>query len=174
MTKISKQTKLKALVEYFEENVSLRGLVKKYGINFSSMRMMIAAYRTHGADVILNPPKITPEFRIQLAHWALTNNASYTEVAAKFGYLGILQIYQWKEIYRKEGPNGLSSITKGRKTNMTKNERLKKNAKHVKKPLTPEQNRIKQLETENLELKIKLEASKLLALMKQRIDKSQK
>lgn len=174
MTKISKQTKLKALVEYFEGNISIRGLAKKYGIQFRSMQMMIAAYRTHGPDVILNPPKVTPEFRIQLAHWALTNNASYTEVAAKFGYLGKWQIYQWKEIYRKEGPNGLSSIKKGRKPNMTKNEGRKKNTKHENEPLTPEENRIKKLEAENLELKIKLEASKLLALMKQRTDKSQK
>lgn len=57
---------------------------------------------------------------------------------------------------------------------MTKNDRCKKSEKHVKKSLTPEQNRIKQLEAENLELKIKLEASKLLASMKQRTDKSQK
>ena len=113
MTKISKQTKLKALTEYFEGNISVNRLSKKYKIDFKSLQMMIAAYRTHGPDVILNPPKVTPEFRIQLAYWALAYNASYSEVAAKFGYLGISQIYQWKEIYRKEGPNGLLSIKKG-------------------------------------------------------------
>lgn len=37
---------------------------------------------------------------------------------------------------------------------MTKKEQTKKQAKHSKKQLTPEQNRIEQLEAENLELKI--------------------
>ncbi|WP_282801103.1 hypothetical protein [Secundilactobacillus kimchicus] len=57
---------------------------------------------------------------------------------------------------------------------MTKNDRKNKAARRGKKPLTPEQARIKQLEAENLELQIKLETSKLLASMKQRTDKSQK
>lgn len=78
-------------------------LAKIYKIQRNNLRMVIAAYRTHGSDVILNPPKVTPELRVQLDYWAITNNASYTEVAAGFGYIGKHQIHQWKEIYRQMG-----------------------------------------------------------------------
>ncbi|KRN28923.1 hypothetical protein IV38_GL001133 [Lactobacillus selangorensis] len=171
MTKISKETKLKALIEYCEGKQSLRGIGDKYGITLFNFRMLVAAYKTHGKSVLLDPPKVTPDFRIKLARWAITNHASYTEVAAEFGYLGIAQIKQWKEIYRNQGPNGLMSITKGRKPKMTK--KTNKTPKNKQK-LTPEQNRIKQLEDENLELRIKNEALKLLASKKQLTKKSPK
>lgn len=174
MTKISKVTKLEAIHTYFEGRKSVRGVARQYGIPQMYFRMMVAAYRVHGEMILFDPPKVTPEFRVKVAKWAISNDASYTEVAAKFGYLGVAQMMQWKEIYRQKGPNGLLSIIKGRKPNMAKKEQAKKRAKHSKKQLTPEQNRIEQLEAENLELRIKLEASKLLASMKQRTDKSQK
>lgn len=127
--------------------------------------MLVAAYKTHGVDILLNPPKITPQFRIALAQWSVEHNASYTEVAAKFGYLGSQQIHDWKEIYRQQGPNGLLSITKGRAPQLA-NKRAKRKKKQAKTQLTPAENKIKQLEAENLELRIKLEASKLLASRK--------
>lgn len=174
MTKISKARKLEALIKYFEGNHALRNVAQQYGIPQKSFRMMVAAYHTHGPAILLDPPTVTPEFRVEVAKWAIEHDASYTQVAAEFGYLGGRQIQLWKEIYRQNGPNGLLSITKGRKPIMTKKEHIKKQAKRSKKQLSPEQNRIEQLEAENLELRIKLEASKLLASMKQRTDKSQK
>lgn len=77
--------------------------------------MLVAGCHTHSSDVLFNPPQVTPEFRIEVAHWAITNNAPYTQLAAKFGYVGTRQIQIWKEIYRNQGPNGLMSISKGRK-----------------------------------------------------------
>ena len=96
------------------------------------MSMLISAYSRHGAKVILDPPKVTPEFRVKVARWAITQNASPTEVAAEFGYIGTAQILTWKKIYRQKGPNGLLSITKGRKPIMTKNDCRKKAAKLMK------------------------------------------
>ena len=166
MTKISKQIKLAALIEYTTGKDSKLGTAKKFGINPMYFKMMVAAFQTHGESVLFDPPKITSKFRIEVAQWAIITNASYTEVAAKFGYTGTLQIQQWKEIYRNHGSNGLMSISKGRKPKMKSND---KNKKQIK--LTPDQNRIKQLEAENLELRIKNEASKLFASMKQQTKK---
>ena len=45
--------------------------------------MLLAAYKTHGVDVLFNPPKPTGTFRVELTSWAIRNNASNTEVAAK-------------------------------------------------------------------------------------------
>lgn len=79
-----------------------------------AFRMLLSAYKTHWSNVIFNPSKPTGTFRVELASWKIKNNASNTEVAAKFGYVGIVQIVQWKKIYSKLGPNGLLSIQKGR------------------------------------------------------------
>lgn len=174
MTKISKEIKLSALIEYFAGRGSLRVIAAKHHISLRLFGMLVAAYRTHGSDVLLNPPQVTPKFRVEVAHWAISNNATYTQVAAQFGYVGTLQIYQWKEIYRNQGPNGLMSISKGRKSKMTNKRKNPVKKRSTKKKLSPEENRLKQLEAENLELRIKNEALKLLASMKQRTKNSHK
>lgn len=120
MTKISKQAKFKAILEYISGNESKKDVAKRYCIHYMAFRMLLAAYKTHGSDVLFNPPKLTETFHVELASWAIKNNASNTEIAAKFGYVGITQIVHWKEIYSKLGPNGLLSIQKGRKPKMPK------------------------------------------------------
>ena len=169
MTKISKTIKLKALMEYANGYNSANAIAHKYGIASTLFKMLVAAYNTHGSDVLFNPPKVNAGLRIKIAQWAIENNASYTQVAAQFGYTGMLQIKQWKEIYRNEGPNGLLSISKGRKPKMIK----KQNNNNKKQPESVEE-RLKKLEAENLELQIKNEALKLLASMKQQNKKSPK
>ena len=168
MTKISQQIKLKAILEYMSGHGSKLEIAKRYGISRRSFQMLLAAYSTHGFDVLFNPPKPTGEFRVEVASWAIKNNASSTEVAAKFGYVGIVQILQSKEIYSKLGPNGLLSIQKGRKPKMP-NKKPKSD-----KPLTDQENQLAQLEDEVLRLKIENEALKLLASIQQRTDNSQK
>lgn len=170
MTKISKQMKLKALLEYNQGQFSKNQISKKYGLNRHYFRMLCAAYESFGTDFLLNPLKITSTFRIKIASWAIQNNASYCEVATKFGYINVRQIQQWKEIYRTEGPNGLCLIQKGRKSTMTTKKKTS-NKTSNKKVLSPTENRLKQLEAENLELRIKNEALKLLASMKQQTKK---
>lgn len=53
MTKISKQIKLQAIQDYMSEKYAMSGI-------FS--RLLIAAYRSFGSDILFNPPEITPEF----------------------------------------------------------------------------------------------------------------
>ncbi|WP_085845008.1 helix-turn-helix domain-containing protein [Latilactobacillus curvatus] len=166
MTKISKQIKLKAILEYHQGRFSKNQISRKYGINQTRFNLMCVAYEYFGPDFLLNPPKITSAFRIKIASWAIQNNASYSAVAAKFGYINVRQIQQWKEIYRTEGPNGLCLIQKGRKSTMTTKKKT-----NNKKVLSPTENRLKQLEAENLELRIKNKALKLLASMKQQTKK---
>ncbi|MDI6666113.1 helix-turn-helix domain-containing protein [Leuconostoc falkenbergense] len=164
MTKISKQTLLKAILEYTAGTSGKLAISKKYGIAYMKLNMYIAAYQTHGSNVVFKPPKIDTAFRINVASWAISHNASYTQVAAKFGYTGLLQIQQWKHIYSQKGPNGLLSIKKGR------------NPKIPKKPankLNDKDNRLVQLEDEILRLQIENEALKLLASMKQQTNNLQ-
>lgn len=161
MTKISKQTKLRAIHEYLESNLGLNKVARKYGISGPSFQMLLSAFHTHGPDILFTPPKIDTNFRIKVARWAIVNNASYTEVAAQFGYVRVQQIYNWGKIYSQQGPNGLMSIEKGRPP-----KKPKKTTKSIK-PLTDTDNRLAQLEAENLRLRIQNEALKLLASMEQ-------
>lgn len=59
MTKISKQTKYKAILEYISGRGSKVEIAQRYGINRMAFRMLLAAYSTHGTDVLFNPPKPT-------------------------------------------------------------------------------------------------------------------
>lgn len=174
MTKIPKTLKLRALIDCFDDQGSLKTIANKYQISLELFRMLVAAYQTHGAKVLFEPPQVTPQFRIQVANWAISHHSSYRQMAAKFGYIGSLQIYQWKEIYRNQGANGLLCISKRRKPKMTHNQKKPAKKPSKTKKLTPEQNRLKQLEVENLKLRIKNEALKLLASMKHPTKKSLK
>ena len=134
----------------------------------AAFQILVAAYTSHGADTLFNPPKVTPKFKVQVASWAIRNNASHTQVAAEFGYTGVAQIVAWEKIYSQSGPNRLLTIQKGRKPKMPN-----KDPKQVKQ-LTEEENRLAKLEDDNLRLNIENEALKLLALIQQRTDNSQK
>lgn len=83
MNNISKQAKLEAILKYISGNKSKQEVAKRYGIHYTSFKMLLVAYKTHGADVLFNPPKPTGTFRVELASWTIRNNASNTEVAAK-------------------------------------------------------------------------------------------
>ena len=168
MTKISKETKYKAILEYENNEGGKFKIAEKYGISPRLFGMLIAAYQQHGPAVLFNPPTVTPEFRVKVARWAISHNASLTEVAAKFGYCGTAQILNWKKIYSQKGPNGLLSLKKGRTKNMPK-----RNDNQPKK-LSERDNDLARLKDENLRLKIENEALKLLASIRQQTKNSHK
>lgn len=167
MAKISKQTKLKVTLEYLSGNESQRVVVKRYGIHYMTFRMLLAANEINGVDVLFNPLKSFGLFRVNLVSWTIKNNASKAEIAAKFGYVEVGKISQWKEIYSRFEANGLLSIQTGRPFKMT-------NKKPKKVKQITEEEWFAQLEDENLRLKIENEALKLLASIQQRIDNSQR
>ncbi|WP_248719793.1 helix-turn-helix domain-containing protein [Convivina intestini] len=158
MTKFSVETKLKAIEAYQKNHLGYERIAHQFGINSSYFRRMLIAYQHHGCKIFEHPPKITAEFRIQLVQWMIRNNASYTETIAQFGYLGIVQMAQWRKIYLQAGTDGLRSVKKGKPTMPRK---------MPKKDLTPQEKRLAELEEENLKLRIQLAVSKKLASMEQ-------
>ncbi|GAO99294.1 IS3 family transposase [Fructobacillus ficulneus] len=85
----------------------------------------------------------------------IEHQASYVEVARKFGFVHVSSIWKWKKIYIQKGQDGLKSLEIGSKT-MTKPKKLTQDE---------QAKRLAELEEENLMLRIRLEASKLLASM---------
>lgn len=156
MTKILTETKLQAINEWLSHQNSINAIAKKYGIEKSKLRIMLAAYQHHGPKIFTNPPKITAEFRIRVARWMVQNHASYSQTAAHFGYLGVAQMYQWRKVYLQRGSDGLRSLQKGRPS-MTKPKQSKTQS---------DQEKIAELEERIQELEVKNALLKELASMK--------
>ncbi|WP_225360946.1 hypothetical protein [Limosilactobacillus reuteri] len=59
MTKISFKTKLKAVEEYANGNVTLASVRHKYGIAEHDFQIWVGIYASFGKGPLLNPPKVT-------------------------------------------------------------------------------------------------------------------
>ena len=69
MTKISVKTKLKAVEEYANGNVTLASVRHKYGIAEHDFQIWVGIYARFGKGPLLNPPKVTGDFRLNLVKW---------------------------------------------------------------------------------------------------------
>lgn len=79
MTKISIETKIKAIEEYCTTASSLRGIARKYGIAKLDFQICVGIYARFGKEKLLNPPTATGDFRLNLVKWKQQNLASIPE-----------------------------------------------------------------------------------------------
>lgn len=115
MTKISVKTKLKAVEEYANGNVTLASVRHKYGIAEHDFQIWVGIYARFGKGPLLNPPKVTGDFRLNLVKWKQENLASISETCIHFGYRSPGSVYQWERLYNKQGPQALLRLRRGRK-----------------------------------------------------------
>ncbi|VTZ91815.1 hypothetical protein LREP572_01383 [Limosilactobacillus reuteri] len=115
MTKISVKTKLKAVEEYANGNVTLASVRHKYGIAEHDFQIWVEIYARFGKGPLLNPPKVTGDFRLNLVKWKQENLASISETCIHFGYRSPGSVYQWECLYNKQGPQALLRLRRGRK-----------------------------------------------------------
>lgn len=76
MTKISVNTKLKAIKEYTNGDASLASVRRKYGIAEFDFQIWVGIYARLGQGPLLNPPKVTGDFRLNLVKWKQEHLAS--------------------------------------------------------------------------------------------------
>ena len=107
MTKISVKTKLKAVEEYANGNVTLASVRHKYGIAEHDFQIWVGIYARFGKGPLLNPSKVTGDFRLNLVKWKQENLASISETCIHFGYRSPGSVYQWECLYNKQGPQAL-------------------------------------------------------------------
>ncbi|UXE89017.1 IS3 family transposase [Limosilactobacillus reuteri] len=115
MTKISVKTKLKAVEEYANGNVTLASVRHKYGIAEHDFQIWVGIYARFGKGPLLNPLKVTGDFRLNLVKWKQENLASISETCIHFGYRSPGSVYQWECLYNKKGPQALLRLRRGRK-----------------------------------------------------------
>ena len=110
MTKISINTKLKAVEEYANGNDSKEFIRKKYGIAEPDFQICVGIYARFGKKTLLNPPKVNGDFRLNLVKWKQENLASIPETCIHFGYRSPGSVYQWECLYNKRGPQALLEL----------------------------------------------------------------
>ena len=116
MTKISVNTKIKAIEEYASSNAS-RGFVgRKYGIAELEFQIFVGIYAKFGKQALLNPPQVTGDFRLNLVKWKQENLASISETCIHFAFRSPGSIPKWESIYNRQGPQALMGLRRGRKS----------------------------------------------------------
>ena len=115
MTKISVNIKIKAVEEYANGNDSKGFIRQKYGIDELSFQIWVGIYARFGKKPLLNPPKVTGDFRLNLIKWKQENLASIPETCIHFGYRSPGSVYQWECLYNKRGPQALLGLRQGRR-----------------------------------------------------------
>ena len=112
MTKISIETKIKAIEEYCTTASSLRGIARKYGIAKLDFQIYVGIYARFGKEKILNPPTATGDFRLNLVKWKQQNLASIPETCIHFGFRSSGSVYQWERQYNEHGTGPLKTTTR--------------------------------------------------------------
>ncbi|HHQ6559491.1 TPA: IS3 family transposase [Serratia fonticola] len=163
MMKYSLQFKLDAVRHYLAGLGSQKQTAKTFSIAHVQLRRWIAAYQHHGEQGLRvgRKPHYTPDFRLSVVEFALSNPLSSATVAAKFDIPCYLTVERWIKLYRENGAEALNL-----------NKRSRQMRQHPKTPhadkspdeLTPEEMReeIEFLRAQNAYIK------KLRALMQQK------
>ena len=162
MAKFSFELKKKVVMEYLEGKGSMACLSKKYGISstgdHSSLMKWINAYREFGDDGLYRSRKnntFTFEFKLHVVELYLSTEVSYQDLALSVGMNNPSLITKWVNDFRIAGPDALRAKKKGRKKSLESADK-DKSAVHTPDNQSQDVNseRLKQLEDENLKLRI--------------------
>ncbi len=155
MAKYSYEYKKKIVMEYLNNKGSYKTLANKYGVkSHENIIKWVKCYKEFGEEGLLRSrknEKYTFEYKLSVVELYLTTEVSYQELALRVGINNPSIINRWVNDYHIAGPEALQEKRKGRPTKMSKlNNKIK----------TPDNNTVtntdylKQLEQENLKLRI--------------------
>jgi transposase len=154
MAKYNFDFKLKLVQEYLEGKGSYRFLCDKFSIpDNKTLRQWVAAYQAFGKDGLLRSRQkqtFTLEFKLHVVELYLTTEVSYQDLAIQNGITNPSLLCKWVNDFRIAGPDALIPRTKGRPPKMSK----KTKKKPIDKKTNNDTDKLKQLEEENLKLRI--------------------
>lgn len=162
MAKYSFEFKKKVVMEYLNGKGGTCYLSKIHGISSSGnntiLRKWINAYRELGNEGLMRSRKndtYTFDFKLHVVELYLSTEVSYQELAMTVGINNPSLIATWVNGFRITGPDALRPKKKGRKKilkSKNKMEQLTSTSEDVS--LYADAERLKQLEDENLKLRI--------------------
>jgi transposase len=155
MAKYSYEFKEKVVQAYLNGEGSYEFLSDKYGIASSKcIKEWVKAYEFFGDDGLMRSRQkktYTFNFKKNVVELYLTTEISYQELALSLGMNNPSLIVRWVNNYRIAGLDALKPRQKGRRPKMAK-------PKNTKKPISADESTnseyLKQLEEENLRLRI--------------------
>lgn len=121
MGKYKEQQKLSAVEDYCRGQAGLRAVAQRHGIDVSSLRKWVAAYRAHGAAAMQEKHRAPydAEFKLVVLQRMRADDLSYRQVAALFDIRNFNIIGDWARAYDSGGLAALTPYFTRRKT-MTK------------------------------------------------------
>ena len=162
MEKYTEKQKLAAVEDYFSGTLGLKIVASRHGIHESSLRKLVAAYRSHGSSgVKVKVRRLhSAEFKLEVILRKRKDELSARQTAGLFDIRNLAMIGEWERAYDQGEVAGLAPYKPGllRKTLMNPasvpNPMPAKDDERTKEDLL---NELGQLRMENAYLK-KLEA----------------
>lgn len=158
MAKYSYEFKLKAVRAYLNGEGSYAYLAKKYNISAcSKFKEWVHAYKEFGEEGLMRSRKnknYSFQFKLSVVELYLSSEVSYQELALSQGINNPSLITRWVNDFRIAGPDALRPKKKGRKKTLDIREVKKLSKPNEEKPVDTSAEHIKELEDENLKLRI--------------------
>lgn len=158
MAKYSFEFKLKAVRAYLNNEGGYSSLSGKYNIpDTKTLRCWVAAYKAFGNEGLFRSRKnqaYTYDFKLYVVELYLTTEISYQELALHVGINTPSILCRWINDYRAAGPEALKPKRKGRAPAMSKINKSNKSKPVKETEVSADAEYLKQLEEENLKLRI--------------------
>ena len=154
MAKYSFELKKKVVMAYQSGDGGCYYLAQKYDVSRAMVQKWIAAYKEFGDDGLMrsrNNKTYTFEFKLHVVELYLSTEVSYQELALTVGVNNPPLITKWVNDFRIAGPDALRPKQRGRRSKVARPKQIKK-LSDKNKNTTSEY--LKQLEDENLKLRI--------------------
>ena len=159
VAKYSYEFKMKAIQSYLNGEGSYEYVAKKYNISDKHvLKVWVDAYKEFGKEGIMRSrqkKKYSFQFKLYVVELYLSSEVSYQELALSQGINNPALIARWVIDFRAAGPDALRPKKKGRKKTLVKKE-IQNNSPEIieENPVDTSAEHIKQLEDENLKLRI--------------------
>lgn len=162
MAKYSFEFKKKIVNEYLSGKGGTEYLSKKYNVDpnghGSTVKKWVDAYKAFGDEGLLRSRKneaYSFEFKLHVVELYLSTEVSYRELALSVGMNNPPLITKWVNDFRIAGPDALRAKKKGRKKSLGLADKDKSTVPTPENQLQDvDSERLKQLEDENLKLRI--------------------
>ncbi len=157
MAKYSYEFKKKIVDAYLNGEGGYRYLSSIYGPNAKDIRKWINNYRSFGDEGLMRSRQkknYSFEKKLSVVEYYLSNEISYQELAIQEGITNPSMIAAWVNRYRIAGPDALRPHKKGRKKTLDKPNIKPQNQEVEERIIDISAEHVKELEDENLKLRI--------------------
>ena len=158
MAKYSYEFKQKVVQEYLNGKGSYEYISKQSNMpDKKQVRIWVNAYKELGKEGLMRSRKnknYSFQFKLSVVELYISSEVSYQELALSQGINNSSLITQWVNDFRTVGPDALRPKKKGRKKTLDIREFKKPSKSDEEKPVDTSAEHIKELEDENLKLRI--------------------